>query len=773
MAQLPEYESQVSPFVRNQPVRMDADVRGPSILAEHAEEFAGQMENVERINAETANEVQAKADHQQRVIQDLEQQKIGQLESQDVVTKTSQMRSDWYDHLRQMQANPSDDMFDKGVKDFEDYSQKMVDSGITGASKQELAIRAQDFGITLKSELWKTQQMYRQQKFGADFDKMMSNAENSIYAAKTIDELRAQQGLVSKAINDAVTTGRIRDPDTIEALKEKIPLLGVAWAEANITDNPQLVKDVASGADKYKGIMDGVSPEHREVLIDKANEVLRTQDAQGKVSLKEALDSDIQQRIQTGDGKSLDLDKYGEVYGQDKREEAERQLSNATDLHTYVESAKGASEQTLQSLLQKATPEPNPKDPLYSEKLDKFNDVQKIIAQARSDRDDDPFTYFSLNPSVKPYADAYQKNPTPYTTKSLQDAVLAQMKLDPTIPPSKYAVMPKQMAEDFISKFNSLVSIGSDKKGTAGVQDVLRQFSTDYKDNMQVALNQISSTKGGDKISPAFNSLMWHMNNDSIFNLIVQAIRKNPKEAMDRFGDEKTAKDFLGSVKLDRNLINYQNSVFSTSNTPQAQQLAKGVAETFQAFARDYVQQGGRLKDASSVFFGPYTWGNFNGVTYARPRVYTDSTGKQHSMTDAQAQLSNGYLEYYPQRLNPNEIAPESIVNQTRYFTSEQLTKDTKDALDHNTFWSTTEDEKGVYLYAKGALSGAPRQVFKKDGSPVRVDFADTLASIPAQAMEYNPKTKQMEEPPSRFGAPRTGDSWAERLAGFLIRAGD
>lgn len=768
MAVIPEYEARDNADTGSRPVRVDAPNLGGTILAGSLEKVSNDAEDIFTVGKNLSEAVQRKAMHQDEVIARLSEEKMNQIESLQISSKVSQMRSDFYGKLQKMQDNPSENMLQDGTKDFEDYTKEMVGSGITPRVQSELAIHAQDFGITYKNELWRAQRVFQQQQFGATFDKMLTNANDSIYSAKSLDELHAQQDLLGRTVDDAVKSGRIRDPETIQSLHEKIPILGVSWAEANLTDNPKLVKDVAQGNGPYANVMNGVSPEQRTVLLNKATEVIKTQDDQQHVSLRTALESDKVQRIQTGEGKSLDMKAFSAAFGAEAADKAQRELDQATELHTYVEQAKGASTDSLRDMLTRAMPKADPTNPLYGEQLDQYQNVQKVVSQAVSDRKDDPFTYFSLNPSVKPYADKFLKDATPENQISLQHAVLAQMKSDKTFPESQYALMPKAQAEQFINQFNTLTAIGSDKKSVVGVTDLLNNFEKTYGDNIHIALNQLNNTQGGAKISPVINPLMWHLQNPSVFNLIVQAVRKDPKEAMERFGDEKTAKDFVASAKFDSNLLNYQSSIYSTSNTQQSQSLVKGVRETYSSFARDYVQNGGKLKDASSVFFGPYTWGNENGVSFARPRQYTDSTGSTHSLSDQQVDTSNSFLHFYSSRLNPNDIAPESILNQTRYFTSEQLTKDTKDALDHTTFWSTTEDEKGVYLYAKGELAGAPRQVFKKDGSPVRVNFEDTLVPANAQMMTYDTKSGKMKEPYTGGYTPRTDDTWVDRMANLM-----
>jgi hypothetical protein len=276
-----------------------------------------------------------------------------------------------------------------------------------------------------------------------------------------------------------------------------------------------------------------------------------------------------------------------------------------------------------------------------------------------------------------------------------------------------------------------------------------------------VAVNQINETKGGDKVTSKMNPLLWHLRNPSTFRLIVDAIRKDPQEVNARFKSEKELKNFMADVRTDPGLMSYQSSVLGANNGAEAQRLVTGVNEAYTAFTKDWVLNGGRMKDAASVFFAPYTFGTVNGATYARPINYADASGKPHTMSEDQINLSNGYLEWFPKRLDPSTIDPATVVNTIGYFTSEQITQDVKNALSSNAFWSTTEDETGVYMFVKGSIFGAPKQVFYKNGKPVRVNFADTMVSVPKVPFGEKPQHYQEE----------TGDSALDRVANMLLRS--
>jgi hypothetical protein len=244
--------------------------------------------------------------------------------------------------------------------------------------------------------------------------------------------------------------------------------------------------------------------------------------------------------------------------------------------------------------------------------------------------------------------------------------------------------------------------------------------------------------------------------------LIVDAIRKEPSEEYKKFGTEKVVKNFLVDSSLDSNLVSYQSSVMSANNSAEASKIASGVHQVWTAFSRDYILNGGKMKDASSIFFGTYSFGQVNNVTFARPLIYKDDTGKQHKMSPEQQTHSDNFLTWFPKRLDADQIQPESLLNEVGAFKPEEIKKDIENSLNHNTFWSTTEDESGVYLYTKGSILGTSRQVFYKDGKPVKVKFSDTLVPIPEQ-----PRGKSWERYPTK-----TTDTIWDRLAKSLLSSG-
>lgn len=841
MAELPTYLSRESAATPDSPANARAGNSGTILAGRAISEAADTAANATLRQQEYSDRLNRMKLHQQNVISGLVEQKTKQLESLEVNQKVSQLRTDWNDRLIDYQQNPSSDMFQTSVKEYDEYTDKLVEGASTEEVRNQLALHASEYRIGFINETFKMQSHQQLAQFGATYDKMLSNAENSIFATKSLDELSAQKNLLNKTIDDAVKTGQIRDPAIIQQLRGKADLLAISWAESVLPENPDLVRRVINGEDKEgqlyhtktSGVFDGVDVRQRSILLQKANEVQRTANTQEKLLLRESVESDKAQRIKTGEGNATNMDRFRKVFGDAYASSAERELFNATRLHSYYERAKGADGEALRSILQEAAPRKeismadgsvatvysigvgnekgewviptvvdgkvlssqeatklwqqgknpalggpfktveesnkfaeefhNTQGPgTYHEQEQLFTDVQQLVHQAQSDKKSDAFTYFSLHPSVRPYAQKVLDHDTPEGRIALRQAVLDLQKADSDLSPANYMVMPKGEAEKFISQFNSMIEVGNKQDG-AGVRELLSNFHDQFGNNAAVALNQLSNTRGGDKIAPKINPLLWHINNPSTFRLIIDAIRKDPSEVYAKFATPKEKNNFLQEVNTDPTLMSYQSSVMASNNGSDAEHMVNGVRETFRDFSRDYVLNGGKLKDASSLFFSNYTFGELNGAQYARPRSYKDNKGDTHVMSEDDAWLSNNFLNFYPRTINPSTIAPESIVAETKYFTSEQLTKDVQNALRSNTFWSTTEDETGVYLFTKGTMAGTSRQVFGKDGKPVRVNFSDTIKSIPM--LEFNQKDKPRV-------TPHTGDSIWERLADALISSG-
>ena len=141
---------------------------------------------------------------------------------------------------------------------------------------------------------------------------------------------------------------------------------------------------------------------------------------------------------------------------------------------------------------------------------------------------------------------------------------------------------------------------------------------------------------------------------------------------------------------------------------------------------------------------------------YARPMTYTDSSKHEtHGVTEDMIKMSDKYLSLYPRTIDPSKIDASSLINSYKLFNEKEKASDIKDALKHNVFWSTTEDETGVYLFTRGSLLTAPKRVKGTDGKPIRVNFEDTYT--PKDMPEFN--RRYFREHP-----PRTDDTWFDNM---------
>lgn len=738
-------------------MRVSGDGKAFSILGQGLSEAAGDLASMAQNRFQTEQHIREITIRQQNVMNELEEQKMRQIEALQGKKLISQLRTDWNERLRQYQENPAPDLMNTARSEYDKYVTKLLEGINSPDVRSEVELHAGEYKIGFLNDTYRIYSQQQLEQFGATFDSMVTNAEDAIFSTKSYAEVNAQKTLLNKTIDDAVSTKQIKDKTTIQNLRDKVNLLSISWADANLPTNPELVKTVIGDTE----LSPGLSAQHRAVILNKADDVIKTKDSQGKLLLREALQSDIKQRITTGNGNSLDLKKYRAVFGDDMANAAERDLANASKLFSYTQQAMGASDEALSALLKQATPKEDPSSPLYGEQRDLYEHVERVVKQAKSDKEDDAFSYFANNPALKTLLVDTRTNPTPENFKKLQEAVLELQQMDKGLQPYQYRIMPKAQAEKFIEDFNKLVAVNSKADGDS-VLSALAQFTSQFGDKTHIALQQLNQTKGGEKIAPKINPLMWHMNKPALFRAIVDAIRKDPTEQYGKFESDKVRINFLSELKGDSNMLSYDSSMRASNNSSETATLVEGVRQTFRDYARDYVLNGGTIKDASALFFSNYNWGARNGVTYARPITYKDELGNEHTMSEEQVNLSNTYLDFWPETVDPADINPVSILNQVEHFTSKELLKDTATALRVNTFWSTTEDETGVYLFTKGSILGEPRQVFYKDGTPVRLNFKDTMKSVPK--VPFSGKKSRYEE--------KTGDTLLDRLANSILTSG-
>jgi hypothetical protein len=187
--------------------------------------LAGSLESLNRHNdailERQANALKIKEEHQRT--QDI---------SLEVATKYSQLRTDWTDRMREYADNPTDNLIATAGKEFDDYFNTMLQGSSSPEVRDSLSLKGKEFKIGFIDDAYRLQTQYRAKTFAAGFDLLINNAENTIYKSKSVDELYQQKAIITGAVSDAVKTGRIKDPETIQALMDKANRLDVAWGEA-------------------------------------------------------------------------------------------------------------------------------------------------------------------------------------------------------------------------------------------------------------------------------------------------------------------------------------------------------------------------------------------------------------------------------------------------------------------------------------------------------------------------------------------------------------
>lgn len=685
-------------------------------LVHGAKAVAGEQERQARV-----------AEHQQKIITQTIEKRKDQDDALEIATTYSALRTDWNKRLIEYQQNPSEDQLSVAASEYDDYVSKMLEGSSNDTVLTDLKLKAAGFRLELIQNAFRIEAATRAKNFGASFDQMLSNAQDSIYSAKSVAELMAQKSFLNETVDSAVKTGRIKDPETVQGLKSRINSLSVGWAEMTLSTDPEGVIEALEGKGPYGNVLEGVPLHQRSVLQEKANNVIESQAKIDKLQLSESHKSAVAKALQSGNPGFFDGEMYEKAFGPTARKIAESDIDMAVRLHSTVEGVKGADSFTLAKIQEKAVPTADKGTDDFHRQKAMYDDVQRIVAQAQSDKLKDPYAYFSQNPAIKPYFDDGIRG-NEGSAKMAQYLILEAQKADGTIPASQYRIMPKAEASDLISQISQAFDING-KIDSESFRRRLIQFEDQYRENMPIALNQLMNSKGEQVVSK-MSPLLWHSDNPSLFRLVFDSIKKDDKEVMARFPTPKQAQGFLDDVRMDKNMAKYEMSMLASNNGAGSQFLSSGVRDALRSFSRDYVLNGGKINEASDLFFSPYTFGQKSGIYYARPRQYSDEIGK-HFMSDDEVKHSNNFLDFYPSTLDPKTIDPVSILNETRYFTSQEIEKDVTDALRKNVFWSTTEDESGVYMFTKGSLLGAPRQVLLKDGTPLKISFKDTLKPLP------------------------------------------
>lgn len=657
-------------------------------------------------------------------------------QSTNVAKAYSKLRLDWVKQYNEHQKNPTEDLLTSVETQYDDYVNKVLDGFETPEEIEAFQLKADGYKVGLLEKSQVLQQNIRAANFGANLDLFISQAEDSIYESKSLEEAVSQEELLSEYVESAVANGRIRDPETVQKLQQRVQQLSYTWAVSVVDEQPEAVL----AALKQESLMDGVSAERREALKRRAELAVKEQDEFDKNLIRKNFNNDKAQRRNTGTKGAFNYEEAEQAFGKTTADMMQHDLELSSKLYSVDVESQGAYTEDLLALRERARPVEGSAN--YEADLEYFQEVEKIVGQRQQAKLDDPFSYFSQNSSIKTVLEAAASNPDNRELQMrAQEAVLEAQRKDPAIPPSKYAVMPKAAAKGFVDDFNTLIAVGSEVDGP-GVRDQLASFYETFGENAQIAFRQLSNISGGEKVVNKINPLLWHLNNPSSFNLILNAVRKPIDEQKKRFTSDQLTnlnEDFVS----DPNLLNYTASVFTADSSAQSFNVVNGVRESYHSFVLDYVANGGSIDEASQIFFSRYTFGEANGATYARPRVYQDEGGKTHVVDEKTAELSDEWLKNElinmsrilgnpGKKWNPStnsyeqetlDIDPATVLP---VVFEDTVNEDMADAIDSNGFWVTNEDETGVYLYVKGAYAGAPVQVRDTSGNPIEIPFYKT-----------------------------------------------
>lgn len=670
----------------------------------------------------------------------------------------NQLRNDWSNRLLEYSENPTENILNTAETEYDKYVSEMTEKASSPRVKEHLGVEAGQYKLQLKDNAYRLQTVTRARNFGASFDTMMANAEDTIYTTRSLTELFANKALMMRTIDSAKESGRIRDPETIQNLQAKVSGLGVAWAQSVMGTSPDQVVMAVRGEAPYEEVLKGVPAHVRATLEHQAEQSLKTLESVDKTAIRQAYESDKAQRIRTGAGSSWNYADHVAAFGKTSADAAQRELELSSRLYDVSQNLRGASNQDIREVIADSKPQDGSAN--YAQDDEFHSAVMKLAHQALEDKKDDPFKFYGQDPVLAYHMEVFKDNPTPKNRSVVETLMLDAQRAD-GMEEYELKVMPKDEAAKFINDFNGLLAIGN-KTDAKTVQDRLLEFTTTFKDNMPIALKQLHDEKGGEKVSSRIVPLMWHLGNPGVFQATLDALRKDPEDVGKMFKDNKAKIEFLADANTDPNLLKYASSVLGGNNSPESMAMVSGVREAFTAFARDQYLAGGRLKDASAQFFSQYTYGEHNGATFARPMVYQDSrTRETHTVSEQMTKYSNKYLQLYPASIDPKTISPSTLINSFKLFNEKEQIEDIQDALRENVFWSTTEDETGVYLFTKGNLITAPKQVRTKDGKSIRVNFEDTYTPKELKPFGYNPLRPNQ----SQF---KTDSTWFDSIIDYI-----
>ena len=143
--------------------------REGTILGGGLNQVASGLSRVAGVLAENQRYADEQNARQQELIsRQLEKQKA-QDEALEVNQKYSQLRTDWTNHLREWQENPSEEQFTVAQKEYDDYTNKLLAGTSSPNVSNELKLHASQFRIHLLDSAYRIQSATRQKNFGSAF----------------------------------------------------------------------------------------------------------------------------------------------------------------------------------------------------------------------------------------------------------------------------------------------------------------------------------------------------------------------------------------------------------------------------------------------------------------------------------------------------------------------------------------------------------------------------------------------------------------------------
>lgn len=647
---------------------------------------------------------------------------------------TSQIHKDWLYRVKDYEKAPSEDLLPQFEEEYKKYSTDLLKGIDDKTLHREMELQLLQLQNSTTQDVFRLETATRQANFAASFDQIVANGEDAIYAKKDIDTLAYQQSLIENTVEQALGSGRIRDEATAQKLLDRAGQLSVSWAYANMPSDPQMVLDMldnksvkqfspsAGEVVELPNVFKGITARQREVVRSAAKTSLRAKDTFDRASLVKAHNTNLENVIAFGKETSDNyLDQVEALNGPEARKALTIEIAHAYQKHTVKEEVKGA---TLEQIANSRNRN-RPKEGASDEAFQTYRTLQPIYQAAESEHQEDPFAHFMQHPSIQALL---IDNDGDSLAPEVAEKVIELQKNDVTIAPFEVAVMSNAQADKFIDTFNQAVAVSQD---SGSVFAALQGLHAAHPEHMNLASAQIARRGKSTTVGKLVNPLMWHFDNPTAFQLIVDAVRKDNAAEMQKLGKEKDIKSFKYNVQNDGQFLAYRQSIDAYDNSPDAANATSGVLEAFQAFARDQVVAGGSVAAASNIFFDRYKFTNFNGVPLTIPSRWTNpetgEAGTTHLTTDAQQYSFNRALEVFALETLENEADPRSVIPVTDFMDSSEISEDMAEQYP-NVYYVVGPDETELLMYVRGSMLGSARQLTNKEGTPITVPIADMLS---------------------------------------------